>query len=225
MATGIKDRVAILGMGCSKFGERWNCGSEDLMVEAFTEALDDAGVGREDIDAAWFGSAVVRVNISNSALPASTALRLPGIPFTRVENMCATGTEALRGAVYAVAAGAADIALAIGVEKLKDTGYGGLPSGSRGTLSDLYMPFGSAPSGFAQLASGYGARHGVDRDDLKRAMAHVSWKSHKNGVNSPKAHLRKEVSMDAILSAPIIAEPRATRPRRRTGPRAPSSPT
>ena len=207
MATGIKDKVAILGMGCSKFGERWDCGSEDLMVEAFTEALDDAGIGREDIDAAWFGSAMVRVNIANSALPASTALRLSGIPFTRVENMCATGTEALRGAVYAVAAGAADIAMAIGVEKLKDTGYGGLPSGSRGTFNDLHMPFTSAPAGFAQLASGYSARHGVNRDDLKRAMAHVSWKSHRNGIKSPKAHLRKEVSMEAILAAPMVADP------------------
>lgn len=207
MASGIKDRVAIVGMGCSKFGERWNCGSEDLLVESFEEALDDAGLERKDIEAGWFGSAMVRANIANSALPGSTALRLSGIPFTRVENMCATGTEALRGAVYAVAAGAVDIALAIGVEKLKDTGYGGLPSGSRGTLSDLWMPLGSAPSGFAQLASGYGSRYGTNREDLKRAMAHVSWKSHRNGVNSPKAHLRKEISMEAILAAPIIAEP------------------
>ena len=113
MATGIKDKVVILGMGCSKFGERWNCGTEHLLSEAFQEALQDAGVERKQIEAAWFGSALDKANVGNSAIPLSTALRLEGIPVTRVENMCATGTEALRGAVYAVAAGAVDIALAI----------------------------------------------------------------------------------------------------------------
>jgi acetyl-CoA C-acetyltransferase len=207
MATGIKDRVAIIGMGCSKFGERWDCGTEHLLAEAFAEALEDAGIERKQIEAAWYGSAMDRVNVGNSAIPASTALRLEGIPVTRVENMCATGTEALRGAVYAVAAGAVDIALAIGAEKLKDTGYGGLPVQTKGTLNDLWMPYGSAPAGFAQLAAGYMARYGVKRDDLKRAIGRVSWKSHVNGAKNPKAHIRKEVDMDTILNAPIIAEP------------------
>jgi acetyl-CoA C-acetyltransferase len=207
MATGIKDKVAILGMGCARFGERWDAGTEELLAEAFDEALADAGIERSQIDAAWFGSALDSVNVGNSAIPASIALRLDGIPVSRVENMCATGTETLRGAAYAVASGAVDIALAVGVEKLKDTGYGGLPIPYKGTLNDLWLPQVSAPAGFAQLAGGYRARHGLDRDDLKRAMAHVSWKSHQNGALSPKAHLRKEVSIETILSAPMIAEP------------------
>jgi len=207
MASGIKDRVAVLGMGCSRFGERWDCGTEDLLNEAFTEALADAGVERGQIEAAWYGSAMDRVNVGNSAIPLSTALRLDGIPVTRVENMCATGTEALRGAVYAVASGAVDIALAIGAEKLKDTGYGGLPVSAKGTLNDLWMPYGSAPAGFAQLAAGYRAKHRVPAVDLKRAIGRVSWKSHQNATRNPKAHLRKAVSMESILSAPMIAEP------------------
>lgn len=207
MARGIKDKVAILGMGCSRFGERWDAGTDDLLAEALGEALADAGIERRQIEAAWFGSCVDQVNIGNSAIPASTALRLDGIPVTRVENMCATGTEALRGAAYAVASGAADIALAIGAEKLKDTGYGGLPPMFKGTFNDLWLPNASAPAGFAQLAAGYRTKHQISRADLKRAMAHVSWKSHRNGALSPKAHLRKEVSMDAILNAPMIAEP------------------
>jgi acetyl-CoA C-acetyltransferase len=121
--------------------------------------------------------------------------------------MCATGTEALRGAAYAVASGACDIALALGVEKLKDTGYGGLPVRTKGLFNDLWMPYGSAPGTFAQLAGAYCAVHGVQAGDLKRAMAHVSWKSHANGVHSPKAHLRKAVSMETILNAQMIAEP------------------
>jgi acetyl-CoA C-acetyltransferase len=207
MATGIKDKVAILGMGCSRFGERWDSGSEQLMLEAFTEALEDAGIERGQIGAAWLGSALDQANVGNSAIPMSTALRMQGLPVTRVENMCATGTEALRGAVYAVAAGAVDIALALGVEKLKDTGFGGLPVPTKGTLNDLWVPYCSAPAGFAQLASGYRARFGFSRDELKRAMAHVSWKSHRNGVQNSKAHLRRAVDIETILRAPIIAEP------------------
>ena len=207
MATGIRDKVAIVGMGCSRFGERWDVGSAELLAEAFDEALADAGVERARIDAAWYGACMDRVNVGNSAIPAAAALRLDGIPVSRLENMCATGTEALRGAAYAVAAGAVDIALAIGVEKLKDTGYGGLPIPWKGTFNDLWQPVSSAPAGFAQLAAGYRARHGMDAAELKRAMAHVSWKSHQNGVRAPKAHLRKAVSMEQILGAPMVAEP------------------
>jgi len=207
MADGIRDKVAIVGMGCSKFGERWECGTEHLAAEAFSEALEDAGIEKRQIDAAWSGSALDAINVGNSAIPIAMALRLEGIPITRVENMCATGTEALRGAAYTVASGAADIALAIGVEKLKDTGYGGLPPATKGTLNDLWFPYGSAPAGFAQLASGYRAKYGTSRSELKRALAHVSWKSHQNGAKNPKAHLRKPIDMDTILNAPIIAEP------------------
>ena len=207
MASGIKDRVAILGMGCTPFGEHWDKSSEDLMVDAFQEAIGDAGIEPGAIEAAWVGNALDDINVGNSALPLAHALRLKNIPVSRVENMCATGTEALRAATYAVAAGAVDIALALGVEKLKDTGYGGLPLRTKGLSNDLWMPYASAPGTFAQLAGGYSARHGVKAEDLKRAMAHVSWKSHQNGALNPKAHLRKPVSMETILKAPMIADP------------------
>jgi acetyl-CoA C-acetyltransferase len=106
MATGIKDKVAIIGMGCTQFGERWDTGTPQLLAEAFDEALADAGIERRQIDAAWCGSALDSVNVGNSAIPAAIALRLDGIPVSRMENMCATGTEVLRGAAYAVASGA-----------------------------------------------------------------------------------------------------------------------
>jgi acetyl-CoA C-acetyltransferase len=108
-----------------------------------------------------------------------------------------------------VASGAYDICLALGVEKLKDTGYGGLPSaGSNyGSLSWLWWPNLSAPGAFAQIASAYQAKYGVSAQDLKRAMAQVSAKSHENGAINPKAHLRKRVTVDQIMAAPIIAHP------------------
>jgi acetyl-CoA C-acetyltransferase len=207
MASGIKDKVAIIGMGCTRFGERWDCGPEELIVEAFTEALADAGVEREQIEMAWLGLFFQEQSAGKSALPLSMSLRLPNIPVTRVENMCATGTEALRGAVYAVAAGACDIALAVGVEKLKDTGYAGLPERSKGTFDDLWLPNATAPGAFAQLASAYAAKHQCNPQDLKRAMAHISVKSHANGALNPKAHLRRTITEDQAMNAPMIAAP------------------
>ncbi|MBT4161999.1 MAG: acetyl-CoA acetyltransferase [Gammaproteobacteria bacterium] len=207
MAAGIRDKVAILGMGCSKFGERWESGAEELMVEAYEEAIEDAGIDTTQIDAAWLSTHNENVSVGKGGLPLSTSLRLPNISVTRVENYCASGSEAFRGAVYAVACGACDIALAVGVEKLKDTGYGGLPAADNGTLAPLWAATGSAPGNFAQLASAYRAKHNVSKEDLKRAIAHISVKSHANGAKNPKAHLQKAVTEDQVLNAPMIAEP------------------
>jgi acetyl-CoA C-acetyltransferase len=209
MATGIRDKVIIIGMGCTRFGERWDAGAEELMVEAYSEALDDAGIDRKQIEAAWFGTCFEEVNVGKSALPLSMTLRLPKIPVTRVENFCATGTEALRGAAYAIASGAYDVTLALGVEKLKDIGYGGLPNwgSDAGTLNWQWMPNVTAPGAFAQLATAYAAKHRIPENELKRAMAHVSAKSHANAVLNPKAHLRRAVTVDQIMAAPIVAHP------------------
>jgi acetyl-CoA C-acetyltransferase len=196
-------------MGCTKFGERWGLGAEELMVEAFEEAIADAGIGREEIEAAWLGTCMEEISVGKSALPLSVALRLPKIPVSRVENYCATGTEAFRGAAYAVASGAYDIVLALGVEKLKDIGYGGLPNwgASAGTLTWQMMPNITAPGAFAQLAIAYGAKHNIPDEDLKRAMAHVSVKSHANATLNPKAHLRRAVTVEQVMASPIIAYP------------------
>ncbi len=207
MATGIKDRVAILGMGCSRFGERWDCSPEDLMVEAYTEAMADAGISPEQLDAGWYSTHMDDIGTGRGGLPMGIALRLPNIGVTRVENFCAGGSEAIRAAAYAVAAGACDIAIALGVEKLKDTGYGGLPVAAVGTYIPQWYPNAVAPANFAQLATAYRARHGVDAALLKRAIAHVSVKSHANGARNDKAHLRKPITEEQCLKAPIIAEP------------------
>jgi len=207
MATGIRDKVAIIGMGCTKFGERWDVGAEDLIVEAFEECINDAGINPAEIQAAWFSTCFDEIHVGKSALPLALILHLPYIPVTRVENFCASGTEAFRGAVYGVASGAYDICLAVGVEKLKDTGYGGLPAGGGGNLSWFVRPNITAPGGFAMLASGYCAKYGLSMDEVKQAMAHISWKSHQNGALNPKAHLRNTPTIDEILNAPMIAYP------------------
>jgi len=186
MARGIKDKVAIIGMGCSKFGERWDASPDDLMMESYTEAIDDAGITKDDLGMAWMGVFFDEQNVGKSALPLSQALRLPNIPVTRVENLCATGTEALRGAVYAVAAGATDIALAVGVEKLKDTGYGGLPERTKGTFEDLWQPNSTAPGSFAQLAAAYAAKHDIPMEDLKRGMAMFHGRAVRTASRAPR---------------------------------------
>ncbi len=209
MKKGIKDKVAIIGMGCTKFGEHWDKDAEDLIVEAYKEAIEDAGIEERDIQAAWYASCYDEFNVGKSALPLSRTLSLPFVPVTRVENFCASGSEALRAAVYAVASGACDIALALGAEKLKDTGYGGLPemSTTLGTKNRIIMPGISAPGAFAMLANRYFAKYGLSIEEGKRVLAKISVNSHRNGAKNPRAHLRREITEDDVLNAPIIASP------------------
>ncbi|MBI4965043.1 MAG: acetyl-CoA acetyltransferase [Desulfomonile tiedjei] len=208
MATGIRDKVAIIGMGCTRFGERWDCSAEDLMVEAFVECLADAGIEKKEIQAAYLGTHFDEVNVGKAALSLAITLKLPFLPVTRVDNYCATATEAFRAAVYSVAAGAYDIVLALGVEKLKDTGYGGLPGGAgRGVKAFMEQANMTAPGMFAQLATAYSAKWGVPMDKIKDAIAHVSMKSHANGALNPRAHLRNVVTEEQIKKSPMIAYP------------------
>ena len=208
MADGIRDKVAIIGMGCTRFGERWESSAEDLMVEAFMECIEDAGIEKKEIQAAYLGSHFDEVNVGKAALPLALALKLPYIPVTRTENFCATATEAFRAAAYSIAAGVYDIVLALGVEKLKDTGYGGLPGGSAGGTNAFMIGANmTAPGMFAQLATAYGNKWDIPMDRIKDAIAHISAKSHANGAINPKAHLRKAVTEEQIKAAPMIAYP------------------
>ncbi|MBW2078446.1 MAG: acetyl-CoA acetyltransferase [Deltaproteobacteria bacterium] len=209
MAEGIKDKVAIIGMGCTAFGEHWDKGAEDLIVEAFTEAIGDAGIEKKDIQAAWYGSCYEELNVGKSGLALSRTLKLPFIPVTRIENLCASGSEALRGAVYGVASGAYDMVLALGAEKLKDTGYGGLTEVSTivGTKNRIIFPAISAPGAFAMMANRYFSKYGMTVEEGKGVLAKISVNSHANGAKNPKAHLRWAITEEDVMRAPIIASP------------------
>jgi acetyl-CoA C-acetyltransferase len=209
MPEGVRNKVAIIGMGCTRFGELWDKNSESLIVEAFGEAIQDAGIEKKDIDAAWFSSCFAENNVGKSAIPLASALKLPFLPVTRTENFCASGTEAIRAACYAVASGASDVALAVGVEKLKDIGYGGLPDFSqlRGIYNRQIYPNMTAPGMFAMMATKYFDRYGLSPEEGKRTIAKISAKSHYNGAHNPKAHLQREVSVETIMNAPMVAWP------------------
>jgi acetyl-CoA C-acetyltransferase len=187
-------------MGCTKFGERWDKGPSELIIDAVTEAYQDAGVTAKDIQAAWVGT----LFSGNGGRAISEPLKLQYIPVTRVENACGSGHEALRGAAYSIAAGIYDVVLAVGFEKLKDEGASGLP-GMENRTNTHYQS--SMPGVFAMMATRYFHRYGLSPDDGKRMLAKISVKSHHNGNLNPKAHLRRELNIDQVLAAPIIAWP------------------
>ncbi|MFC2044002.1 acetyl-CoA acetyltransferase [Chloroflexota bacterium] len=202
MPGSIKDRVAIAGMGCTKFGERWGASSNDMLIEAYKEALQDAGIEPKDIQAAWLGT----ISAGHTGMTLSAPLRLQYIPVSRNENVCATGSDAFRNACYAVAAGIYDIVMAIGVEKNKDAGFGGL-GGGEPHASHVALPATTPPGNFACLATRYFARYGLSLEEGKNMIGRVSWKSHINGGLHRKAMFQREIPMETILNAPIIAWP------------------
>ncbi|MBC8363944.1 MAG: acetyl-CoA acetyltransferase [Actinobacteria bacterium] len=196
---GILDRVAIVGMGCTPFREHWDLSLDDLLVDAAGLAFDSAGVTKDELDAYWFGTS----QSAASGISLATPLRLTGKPVTRVENYCATGSEALRQACYAVASGAYDSAMAIGAEKVKDGGYQGLnafPIPTDGTNRTL-----TAAAMFSLILPAYAERYGVDEDELRRVVARIAEKNHYNGARNPLAQFRRETSADAICEMPAIA--------------------
>jgi acetyl-CoA C-acetyltransferase len=198
---GIKDRVAVVGMGCTKFGERWDVDGLDLLVEAAYEAYEDAGISPSDIQAAWLGT----VGSFSTGQPLAQALKFNYIPITRVENACATATDAFRNACYAVAAGIYDIVLAAGVEKLKDSGFTGLAIG-RPPSTEVEPPV-PPPSQFAFAATRYFHHYGIPYEEGKRILAQIAVKNHHNGSLHPKAHLRREITVEQAVKAPMIAWP------------------
>lgn len=196
---GIKDRVAIVGMGCTPFREHWDKGTDDLMIDAATETFASAGIAKDDIDAFWFGTA----QSAMSGVPMASALKIEGKPVSRVENFCATGSEALRQACYAVASGAYDTAMALGVEKVKDSGYQGLnafPIPNDGTNRTL-----TAAAMFSLVLPAYAEKYGVDPDELRRTVARIASKNHHNGARNPRAMYRREMDVDAICKMAAVA--------------------
>ena len=196
---GIRDRVAIVGMGCTPFIENWGKGLDDLMVDAAEETYASAGLSKDDIDAYWFGTA----QSGMSGITLARPLQLQNKPVTRVENYCATGSEALRQAAYAVASGAYDTAMVVGAEKVKDTGFQGLnafPIPGDGTGRTL-----TAAAMFSMIVPAYGNKYGVDDETMRTVLTHIATKNHFNGARNPRAQFRKEITAETVEKAPKMA--------------------
>jgi len=204
MAESIKDKVAVIGVGCTNFGEQWDKSVSDLLVDATYEALEDAGIELKDVDAAWVGHWCETSGMTGLGLSGSLGLQYK--PVTRIENACATGSDCLRNAAYAVACGVYDKVLVVGAEKLKDMGIAGVPNQVPLGTPNLVTAI-SAPGLFAMMATSYFHRYGLSPQEGKRMLSYIPVKSHHNGAMNPKAHFRREVTLEQVLNSPIIAWP------------------
>lgn len=196
---GIRDKVAIVGIGCTPFREHWDKSFDDLIVDATSRTLADVGITKHDVDAYWFGTS----QSGASGLALSIPMRLEGKPVTRVENYCATGSEALRQACYAVASGAYDVAMAVGAEKVKDSGYQGLnafPVPTDGTNRTL-----TAAAMYSLMLPAYAKKYGVSEDELRMVVAKIAEKNHHNGARNPLAQFRREMSAEQICAMAAVA--------------------
>jgi len=201
----IKDRVAVIGVGCTKFGELFDMSYEDLAVEAAFEALADANISPEDIEATWLGTEMPSTGNSEGRTGASLAnyLKLGQGPVTRVANYCATGTDSFRNACFAVACGAYKIALVIGVEKMRDVESRSLINGYVEWGHPLYGKGNTLPGMFALSATRYFSQYEAKKEHL----AKIAVKNHYNGSLNPKAHFQRAIDFERALKAPMVAEP------------------
>ncbi len=193
----IRDKVAIVGMGCCKFGENWHQAPEDMIVEAAFEAYEDAGITepQKQIEAVFCGA----VYPNKGTAEVADALKLFGRPVSMVTNYCATGTDAFRYGVFSVACGMYDTVMVVGFDKPKDRGISG-PSAVTTGVRGLPM----TPAGWFSLCAGrYFETYGAGREDL----AKIAVKNHHNGTLAPKSMLKKEITVEEALKAPIISWP------------------
>ncbi len=203
---GLGGAVAIIGTGTIKFGENFHQSLTDMIYEAVTLALADAGIERGQLQAGWLGcyEPMLYGFEGNSGAFVSDPLNLFPIPVTRVAAYCATGIEAVRNAALAVASGEYDLVLAVGAEKMRE-----VPS--RGSLVAQAVNCGhpvltkgrTAPGMFALLASRYFNEYGADES----ALGAVALKNHHHGSLNPKAHFQKEITAEQHARAPKVAEP------------------
>lgn len=196
---GLGGRIAIVGMGCTGFGALTGQGVDDLLIDAVGEALDTTTLDLPDIDAFWLGTYAS----SAAGTTVSKPLKLDYKPVSRNENFCVTGSDAFRNACFAVASGAYDVAMAVGVEKTTDSGTAGVPGSpppGDGTLLEI-----TPPGLYSYLSEGYRASYGLGADDLKSALTHISYKNHANGVLNERAAFRHPLPKERIAQAPDLS--------------------
>ncbi|HMG42901.1 MAG TPA: hypothetical protein VK611_16330, partial [Acidimicrobiales bacterium] len=199
-------RVAMVGAGMTPFGELFDLGVKDMLPMAVSEAIAhvDKGFDRSDIQAAWFGELVTTDGFAAGILADSCGLL--DIPVSRVENACATGNDAVRHGMLAVASGLYDVVLVAGADKVRETSTRTTFWDWMGMTRDMAwdFPLGLvAPANFALHA----ARYLHESPATREHMAMVAVKNHRHGASNPKAQLRFEITVEQVLDAPMVAEP------------------
>lgn len=194
--------ACVIGSGMIDFGELFDQSTDDMAERAYLNALDDAdhGISPSEIDAAWFGTLDIANDVSSGASLAH-ATGLFEIPVTRVENACATGSTAFRSAVESVRAGETDVALVLGVEKMRDSAAGLIEGAA---LDQVWRGRGvTMPAFFGMRAT----RHMHEFDTTEEQVAKVSVKNHENGAKYPHAHYRFECSVEDVVESPTVTYP------------------
>ncbi len=200
-------RVAIIGCGMTKFGEHWDTGLRDMVVEAGLNAIQDANLPGEKIDAGYIGTMASGSFIGQEHIGALIAdyMGLNPIPITRVEGACASGSLALRQGFMAVASGLHDIVVVGGVEKMTDLD-GSMVTDVLGGAGDqeweLFLGA-TFPGIYALMAR----RHMYEFGTTEEMMASVAVKNHRNGSKNKYAQYQNEITMDTVLKSKAVASP------------------
>lgn len=201
--------VAIVGIGLTRFGERWESSLRNLITEAGLAALQDCKVSGEEIDELYVGS-MSPGQFTNQELVAPLVLDSAGladthIPTTRVEGAGASGGLALRQAYLSIASGHADVAIAGGVEKMTDVPEKDVTRILGAASDQEWEAFIGAtdPALHALIARRHMEKYGTSREQLGL----VAVKNHKHGSLNPNAQFQKEVSLETVLQSPLISDP------------------
>ncbi|VUT27711.1 MAG: acetyl-CoA acetyltransferase [Candidatus Syntrophoarchaeum sp. GoM_oil] len=202
--------VAIIGVGCTRFGEMWDYSFRDLVVEAGLQSVADARIRGEEIDAIYLGNMSAGMFIEQEHVGAIVADHVGlasdfHIPATRVEAGCASGALALRNGIMAVASGWHDIVIAAGAEKMTDVSAG-LAEEALSSCADREwegVNGATLASLYAMMARAHIKHHGTTREQ----MAMVSVKNHDNASKNPLAQYRNKITIDAVLNSGKVAEP------------------
>ena len=201
-----KDKISIVGAGCTQFGENFELSYQDMIYHAALEACQEAGVEFTDLEAAWLGTAFPDAGVykGRSGMDLAEAIGVFDIPITRVSNYCATGGDAVRNAMNSILAGQHDLVLALGVEKLRDrTPTESIVKMMVDAGHPIYQKGFTAAGTFAVYATRHFKDFGTTREDLSQ----ISVKNHKHALHNPKAHMRKELSLEDVMRSPMVAYP------------------
>jgi len=199
-------RVAVIGVGCSKFGVLKDLNLSELAFEAVKPAIEDSGVSSQDISLLAFGSVG---GMYEEALPAVVAAEycgLTGAGLVRCEAACASGSAAFMTAYQNVATGLSDVSMALGVEKMTEVDTPTMMEliGRAGSYLWEFHSFGiTFPAYYAMYASAHMAEYGTTEEDL----ALVAVKNHRYGALNPKARFQKETDLDEVLSSFLVSWP------------------
>ena len=202
----VKDKIAVIGVGCTKFGDNFEMSYADMVIEATLEACQDAGIELKEIQAGWLGTAFPDSFgfEGRAGMSLAESLALENIPITRVSNYCAAGMDAFRNACFSILAGVYEIALVVGVEKMRDLApRDSLIAQAVKTLHPTIGKGRTAPGVFALYANRYFKEYGID----KSVLAKVAVKNHHNGSLNPKAHFQNEITEEMVLKAPLVVDP------------------